>query len=418
MLNCGIDWSDRKLDYQLRTADGAVLAEGEVPVSPEGLADLFVALERHGKPEAIRIAVETKHGPWMQSLLDRGYLVYPVNPKTAERFREALVANGDKSDRIDRRVLAMYLQAFHQTLRPIQPDAPEIVALRIACEDRVTRVQERTAKLNELLAILKAYYPAFGGLFGELHSQIALEFLRDFPAQNALRKLTPQRLRSWLRRHHYTQMRRFEAMVAALQGPALPVADHLQEAKARTIRYLATALQALDAEIAEWEKAIEEMFDRLPEASLYRSLPRAGKILAPALLACLGRDRERFATVASAQAFLGTAPVTKASGRQRQVTFRRGCWKFARRTLHLFAEASRHGCAWAQEFYETQRASGHRHHQALRALAHKWLKILLAMQRDGSHYNEAVYQQARQRHALAAAALPPASPNFPKNSLP
>ena len=113
MLFAGIDWSDQAVDYHLRTADGEVLADGQVPVSPEGLADLFVALDKHGAPDEIGIAIETAHGAWMQSLLDHGYRVYPVNPKAVERFREAMSANGDKSDRIDRRVLAMFLGVFH-----------------------------------------------------------------------------------------------------------------------------------------------------------------------------------------------------------------------------------------------------------------------------------------------------------------
>jgi len=40
MLLTGIDWSDQALDYHLRTADGRVLADGQVAVSPEGLAEL------------------------------------------------------------------------------------------------------------------------------------------------------------------------------------------------------------------------------------------------------------------------------------------------------------------------------------------------------------------------------------------
>ena len=81
MLFAGIDWSDQALDYHLRTPDDTVLAEGQVKVNPEGLGELFVALERHAAPDQIGIAIETSHGAWMQSLLDRGYEIYPVNPK-------------------------------------------------------------------------------------------------------------------------------------------------------------------------------------------------------------------------------------------------------------------------------------------------------------------------------------------------
>jgi transposase len=400
MLFGGIDWSDKTLDFHLRTADGEVLTEGQVTPNVEGLAELFTALEAHGVPAEIGIAIETAHGAWVQALLDRGYQIYPVNPKTVESFRKALSVAGNKSDKIDRKVLAMFLATFHQDLRVLRPDDPEIVSLRIACEDRVRLVEERKDKTNQLQSILKAYYPAFLGLFGRIQSRITLKFLQEFPTQNQMLVLSRRRLRSWLRRHRYTKADRVDDMVDVLERPVLPVADHLQAAKAPLIRYLACSLMALNAEIAERERQITQQFDALPEANWARSLPGAARSLAPALVACLGRDPQRFPTTADAQAFMGTAPVTKASGNSRVVHFRRGCWKFARRTLQLFANQSRRLCPWAQAFYEDQRAAGHGHQAALRALAHKWLKIILAMRRTNTPYNEALFINSRRRYLL------------------
>ncbi len=104
MLFAGIDWSDRVLDFHLRTGDGKVLAQGEVKPNLEGLTELFTTLEKHGPPEEIGIAIETSHGAWVQALLDRGYKVYPVNPKTVDCSRKALSAAGNKSDKIDRKL--------------------------------------------------------------------------------------------------------------------------------------------------------------------------------------------------------------------------------------------------------------------------------------------------------------------------
>ena len=398
MLFAGIDWGDQALDYHLQTDAGDVLAQGRVKPDPDGLADLFVALETAAEGERIGIAIETSHGAWMQALLDRGYLIYAVNPKLVDNFRKAMSANGDKSDKIDRRVLAMFLATFHQQLRPMKPDDPEIVSLRIACQDRVRLVGERTAKLNELRSILKLHYPAVLPLFADLDSFIALEFLQKYPTQNQMQKLTQRRLRKWLCRHHYSWPARIEHMVARLKQPALPIPDHLQQAKASLVQYLVKCLIALKAEISGREKAITQSFHQLPESDWAESLPGAGTNLAPAILACFGRDTERFETAADARAFMGTAPVTKASGKSRSVKFRRGCWKFARRTLQLFAEQSRRQCAWADRFYQSQRLSGHKHHQALRALAHKWLKIILAMQRNNAPYIEAVFLESQQRY--------------------
>ena len=399
MLFVGIDWSDKMLDFQLRTAQGKVLAQGQVKPSVDGLADLFAQLEAHAKPDQMGIAIETAQGAWVQALLDRGYNVYPVNPKSVDSFRKALSASGVKTDKIDRKVLAMFLATFHQDIKPLRPDAPEIVALRVACQDRLRLVEECTAKLQELRAHLKCHYPAFLGLFGDIDSLIALKFLEQFPTQNQMHALSERRLIHWLKRHHYPCPGRLETMVEILKQPALPVALHLQKAKEPRIRFLARSIQTLKAEMAERDEQITKDLDELPEANWIRSLPGAGKVLAPSLLACLGRDPNRF-DCAEARALMGTAPVTKASGKSHGVHFRWGCWKFARRTLQLFAEQSRHRCSWAQEFYEKQRHSGHNHHAALRALAHKWLKILLAMKRTGTPYDESIFVNSQRRYLL------------------
>jgi len=400
MLFAGIDWSEKFLDFHLRTAGGKVLAEGQVKPSVEGMADLFARLESHALASEIGIAIETAHGAWVQALLDRGYQVYPLNPKTVERFREALSANGVKTDKIDRKVLAMFLVTFHQENKPLRPDDPEIIQLRILCQDRLRLVEERSAKVNELGAILKCYYPAFPGFFGDLDSGIALDFLQQYPTQKQMRKLSERRLRNWLSRHRYSFPSRIDGMVSLLRQPVLPVAEHLQQAKKTLICYLARSIKTLNTEIAQRDKQINDHLDDLPESDWVRSLPGAGKVLAPALLACLGRDPQRFSSVGEARALMGTAPVTKASGKFRMVMFRRGCWKFARRTLQLFAEQSRHQCYWAQAFYEKQRNSGHKHHAALRALAHRWLKILLAMRQSGSLYNEDIFVNSQRRYLL------------------
>lgn len=388
MLVCGLDWSDQALEYHLRGADGADLAHGSVPPTVQGLADLFAALECHGRPSEIGVAVETTHAAWIQALLDRGYRVYPVNPKCADAFRKALSANGEKTDGIDARLLARFLATVQDRLRPLRPDAAEIVALRTACQDRMRLVQEQTAKLNELGAILKAHYPAFLGLFGGHDSVIALTFLLDYPTQAAMQGLTAKRLLKWLQRHRYPCRHRLEMMAAHLGEPALPVAAHLQEAKAPLIRYLAQALIALRAVIAQRDREITDQFNALPESQWAGSLPGAARVLGPGVLACFGRDQERFATAAEACAFMGTAPVTKQSGRQVAHVFRHGCWKFARQTLQQLAEHSRARCAWAADLYQRQRASGHGHNAALRAVAHKWVKIIWAMQRSGQPYDE------------------------------
>jgi len=142
MIWVGIDWSEKAWDYHAEDEGGEELARGQVEPGLAGLAELFRTLEAHGRAHEIAVAIETKHGPAVQALLDRGYRVYPVNPKASERFREAMHLGGDKSDPIDAETLARLLAALHQTLHPLTPDAPEIVALRLACRTLPLRLLE------------------------------------------------------------------------------------------------------------------------------------------------------------------------------------------------------------------------------------------------------------------------------------
>ena len=404
MFFAGIDWSDRDLEYHLRTLDGRVLVHGTIAPSPQGLYELFAALDRHAAPQDIGIAIEACHAAWIQHLLDRGYAVYAFNPKQVDRFRQSLSAAAGKCDRIDAKALAMYLSVVHRDVRPLEPDEPDIIALRVLCQDRVKLVEERNAKLNELQALLKCYCPVFLGLFGDLASTIALKFLRKYPTQAAMHALSTRRFKGWLRRQHYPCPHRMDDMMDHLQRPVLDVPEHLQKAWAWRLGQLARSIQDLNKTIGELNAETTRRFQQQPEAQCIASLPGAGAVLQPALLACFGHDRDRFREAAHAQAFMGTAPVTEstAKGRRKVVKFRRGCCKFARRTIHLFADLSRRQSAWAQEFYRKQIESGHRHHAAVRALAHKWVKIILAMLRNGTPYDEAIFLNSRRRYLLNA----------------
>lgn len=402
MLYVGIDWSDEALDFQMRSVEDDVVAEGHVKPSVAGLAELFAALEAHGRPDEIAVLIEATHAVWVQPLLDRGYTVYPVNPKLVDQYRESLSANGDKSDRIDRKVLALYLRNHVKHLQALKPDDPAIIALRIACQDRWRLMAEHTAKVNELQAILKGHYPAVLGLFGGLDSDIALAFLEAFPTQGRMRALSEKRLRSWLKAQGYSQPQRIPEMVQALTRPEFDVAKHLQQAKAPLIGFLARSLRTLNAELRRRDNDIQNEFRKLPEATWVNSLPGAGPVLGPALLACVGRDPARFADVGKARALFGTAPVTKTSGhgRYRVVHFRWGCWKFGRRTLQLFAEKSLRTCGLGPGVLPRATREGPKTPSGIRALAHRWLKIILALQRTGRPYEESIFVNSQRKHQL------------------
>jgi transposase len=77
----------------------------------------------------------------------------------------------------------------------------------------------------------------------------------------------------------------------------------------------------------------------------------------------------------------GLAPVQIRSGKSCSVRRRRDGPKFLRQTFHEYADHSRKRSLWAKAYYRMLRGRGLRHNAAVRALAFKWLRILLRFRR-------------------------------------
>ena len=107
-----------------------------------------------------------------------------------------------------------------------------------------------------------------------------------------------------------------------------------------------------------------------------QTLPRTGTVNAAQMLAELGDDRARFTSAEQLAAEAGVAPVTHASGKHRDVTFRWACNKRLRSALTTFADNSRHASAWAADVYRRARARGCDHPHAVRILARAWVRVL------------------------------------------
>ena len=54
-----------------------------------------------GRPEEIHIAIEVPHGPVVETLIERGFNVYAINPKQLDRFRARFTMAGAQDDSQD-----------------------------------------------------------------------------------------------------------------------------------------------------------------------------------------------------------------------------------------------------------------------------------------------------------------------------
>jgi transposase len=87
---------------------------------------------------------------------------------------------------------------------------------------------------------------------------------------------------------------------------------------------LVALLKQLQTSIKKFDKAIAAICRQHPCREIAQSLPGAGPVMAPRLLAAMGNGK-RYQNAHELQCATGIAPVTVASGRTRTVQFRRAC---------------------------------------------------------------------------------------------
>ena len=152
----------------------------------------------------------------------------------------------------------------------------------------------------------------------------------------------------------------------------------------KQIALLRESIRNLEQEAAQLARQQEDW-------AIFDSLPGAGDVLAPRLMAAMGTRRERFQSASELQCFSGIAPVREASGNSEWIHIRWACPKFLRQTFHEWAACSLPNCAWAKAFYDELRRKGRKHHVAVRALAFKWMRILYRCWVDRQPYCEETF---------------------------
>ena len=101
MFYAGIDWADQKHEGLVLDEAGRKLGSIRVPHTPEGLdkLDAWLSSALNGQDkEQMACIIETNHGLLLAFLLEQGWPVYPVNPRTVDRKRSA---SGSKTDALD-----------------------------------------------------------------------------------------------------------------------------------------------------------------------------------------------------------------------------------------------------------------------------------------------------------------------------
>lgn len=397
----GIDWADQEHAVCLSPADTLTPELCTLPHTPEAIAEWVAALRSRFGGRPVAIGLEQARGALLYALMSYDFLVlYPINPATAKRYRDAFAPSGAKTDPVDARLLWELLVKHRDQLRPWHPDTPTTRQLALLCEHRRDLVHQRTRLVQQLRATLKAYFPQSLDWAGaDLATVLATDFLRKWPTLAALQQAKPQTIRAFYYAHRSRRPDLITARLAQIKA-ATPLCTDTAVIAAHALRVqsIVSQLRPLLTAIAEYDRQIAALFATHPDAALFQSFPGAAACLAPRLAAAFGTDRDRFPDADAIARLSGVAPVTRRSGQFHRVSRRHACPKFMLQTFHELARCSIKFCEWAQRYYEAQRAQGKGHHAAVRALAFKWIRILWRCWQDRVAYDDAIYIAALQRH--------------------
>src|SRR5437868_5028874 len=181
MWYAGIDWCTDHHDAVVIHGNSHQVGSLRIDHSPPGMSRLHTFLEQiigSQSKEHMACIIETTHGLLIAHLLEAGWPVYPVNPRTVDRRRSA---SGAKTDTIDAYLLAKTGRADFADLHRLTPDSDKVAELKQLTRDQDSLIRTQTRLVNQLTACLKAYYPVALDLFSKLQQKSTLGFLQAYP---------------------------------------------------------------------------------------------------------------------------------------------------------------------------------------------------------------------------------------------
>src|SRR5258708_2015077 len=286
-----VDWGSEKHQTCVLDAHGDVAGEREFPHSGAGLAELADWVQSiTGEASITAIAVEVPHGPVVDVLLDRGFIVHSINPKQLDRLRDRSGVAGAKDDRRDAYVAADGLRTDRHLFRRLQAADPRIIELREWSRLAEELQQERVRLGNRLTYPLGRYHPQMLELTAAVAADWFLDLWAVAPTPAKAKHLRKARVEQLLKRY---RIRRIDAetVLRSLHQPAIKVAEGVAEAASVHIRSLIVRLHLVNHEHRDADRKLDELcvaVDKqagIPEQgiapgdiAILRSLPGIGRV--------------------------------------------------------------------------------------------------------------------------------------------
>ena len=397
----GIDWGSEVHALCLLDATGQIRGTRTVAHTVGAIHDAvhWVREQTGTAPTVIAVGIETPRGALVDTVIEQGFPVFAVNPKQLDRFRDRFTAAGAKDDDRDAQVLADGLRTDRRAFRRVRPDDPLIIQLREVTRLREDLQEDGQRLANRLREQLYRVDAAWLTLSPAADEPWLWAILAESPDPVTWAALPRHRVAATLRAHRIRRVTP-DAVLETIRPPRLSVAPGVTEAVATRIAAVVPQLQVVAEQRLTAERRIDRLLEQLAsrepaagelrehrDVEILQSLPGVGRMVTATMLTeATGPLADR--DYATLRAHAGVAPVTKRSGKRAFfVHMRYACKGRLRQALYHWARTSIQRDTAARTYYDGQRARGHSHARALRSVADRWLRILVAMLTTGQLYD-------------------------------
>ena len=397
----GVDWASESHHVFLTDGAGRRIGEKIFKHSGDGLAEMaawLLSASGAASSSQIYVAIETPHGPVVETLIERGFTIHAINPKQMDRFRDRFTLAGAKDDSRDAEVMASALRTDPPCFRPLAALDPTVIELREWSRIASDLGTERNRLTNRLREQLWRYFPAMLELESDLGAPWLLDLWELAPTPGKAARIREGTVAKLLKRH---RIRRFDAVhvLDVLRKPAVQVAGGTVKAASAHIKTLVARIRLVNGQIKEANRQLDALTAKLipvedteagqakqHDVEILASLPGVGRIVLATLLTeawdvLMRRD------YAALRSLAGVAPVTKRSGKSCIVIRRQACSNRLANAMYHWARIAIQHDPRSKAKYAALRGRGHSHGRALRSVADRLLNVTCAMLKTGAFFN-------------------------------
>jgi transposase len=294
-----IDWADAQHDLCLLDASTNKQEHFGLKHTPEALEAWATALRTRFAGQQSAVCLAQSRGPLIDALLQYDFLVlYPINPATLAKYRQAFSPSRAKDDPQDADYLLEVLRYHRDRLKAWRPDTAQTRTLHYLVEPRRRLVHDRPRISHRMTARLQAYFPQVLQWFDDIRTALVCAFLLRWPTLAAVQKARPATLETFFREHHSVRKETLAHRRAAIKAAVPLTTDQaIVHSSVLMIKALATQRQTTIEAIRAFDAEIEQLCSMHADYPLFASFPGAGPVYAARLTAALGTARDRGPTV-------------------------------------------------------------------------------------------------------------------------